>query len=92
MGENSFPSQFAIKIAKMNRLDFFSLIFRNDKLRQRMTELTDTGFSHFPRESAVLSACHASCSVVSTIRASLSHLEMAEVGEDLHRPVPGISV
>lgn len=45
MGENSFPSESAVTIAKMSRVNFSSLIFRHDEPRQRKTEVMEARFS-----------------------------------------------
>lgn len=87
MGENSFPSEFALTIAKMNRVNFSGLIFRHDEPRWR--DWTDGHRAILLHgESTVLGFCCASCSFVSPVRDSLSHLEMVELGEILHSPAP----
>lgn len=91
MGENSFPSEFAVSIAKMNRVNFSSLIFRHDELSQRKTELMETGFSCFMGNLQVW-CFDVHPSQFSAIRDSLSHLEMVELGVILHSPAPAISV
>lgn len=87
MGENSFPSEFALTIAKMNRVNFSGLIFRHDEPRWR--DWTDGHRAILLHgESTVLGFCCASCSFVSPVRDSLSHLEMVELGEIMHSPAP----